>query len=358
MIAANGPCRIPASAAINFATTLLSRLGVPERAALEVATDLVASDLEGVASHGLMLLPMYLDRLAAGSVSPTAAGRIVSEQAGAVVYDAENGLGQVTARNCIELAIARAKTHALGAVAVRSGFHFGTAGRWAAAMTKAGCVGIAFCNTRPLMPPTGGTERLVGNNPIAIAVPSAEGEPLVVDLALSAAAMGKIRLAEASGSPIPFGWAADTDGVPTTDAAAAISGMLLPAAGPKGFGLAMMIDLLAGGLSSGAVGADVRPLYGDPKVPYACAHYFLAINIAAFRPLPDFAAVVAAFTARVRCSKPAPGVKRVLAPGDPALLARNAADGFVTLDGATVASLSATGARHAVSFPVHAVQGG
>jgi LDH2 family malate/lactate/ureidoglycolate dehydrogenase len=202
------------------------------------------------------------------------------------------------------------------------------------------------------MPPTGGAERLVGSNPLALAAPSAEGEPLVVDMALSAAAMGKIRMADASGNPIPIGWAADAEGVPTTDPAAAIKGMLLPAAGPKGFGLAMMIDLLAGGLSSGATGADVRPLYGDPKVPYACAHYFLAIDIAAFRPVLDFSAVVSLLRERVRGSKPAPDVERVQAPGDPALAARKLAAGFVTLDSATVAALEAAGANHAVQLPV------
>jgi LDH2 family malate/lactate/ureidoglycolate dehydrogenase len=351
MTPAPGPRRISAADAIDFAAALLSKHGVSESAAREVGADLVASDLEGIASHGLMLLPMYLDRLAAGSVSPKAAGRIVSEKAGAVVYDAENGLGQVTARRCVQLAIARSKTHALGAVAVRNAFHFGTAGRWAAAITEDGCVGVVLCNTRPLMPPTGGAERLVGNNPIAIAAPSAAGEPLVVDLALSAAAMGKIRMAEVSGNAIPPGWAADAEGAPTTDPAAAIKGMLLPAAGPKGFGLAMMIDLLAGGLSSGAVGGDVRPLYGDPKVPYACAHYFLAIDVAAFRPVVDFTAVVEALTARVRTSKRAPGVERVLAPGDPALETRKQAAGFVTLESSTVAALETAGAKHAVYLP-------
>src|SRR5262249_31255624 len=157
-----------------------------------------------------------------------------------------------------------------------------------------------LCNTRPLMPPTGGAERLVGNNPIAIAAPSAGSEPLVVDLAPSAAAVGKIPMAEAARNAIPPGLAAGAEGGATADPTAAITGMLLPAAGPKGFGLAMMIDLLAGGLSSGAVGGDVRPLYGDPKVPYACAHYFLAIDVAAFRPVVDFAAVVEALVTRVR----------------------------------------------------------
>lgn len=347
----HGARRLAAETAIGFAAAVLVKLGVPESPAREVAADLVASDLEGIASHGLMLLPMYVDRLAAGSVCATSSGRIVSDKAGAVVYDAENGLGQVTAQRCVEIAVARAKSHALAAVAVRNGFHFGTAGRWAAAMTARGCVGLVLCNTRPLMPPTGGAERLVGNNPIAIAVPSGNGEPLVVDLAMSAAAMGKIRIAEASGAQIPLGWAADADGAPTTDPAAAIKGMLLPAAGPKGFGLAMMIDLLSGGLSAGAVGGDVKPLYGDPKIPYACAHFFLAIDIAAFRDTLDFAAVARGFVERVRTSKPAPGVGRVMAPGDPAIEARKHAAGIVTLESSTVAALAALGAKHAVPFP-------
>src|SRR5262249_42751176 len=161
------------------------------------------------------------------------------------------------------------------AVAVRNAFHFGAAGFWARRIAAAGCVGIAAANTRPLMPAPGGAAPVTGNNPIAFAAPSGVGpsgaEPIVTDVSWSAATMGKIRLAQAAGEPIPSGWACDADGNPTTDPAAAIKGMLLPAAGPKGFVMAMMVDLLCGGLSSGAIGDEVRPLYGDPAVPYRCA---------------------------------------------------------------------------------------
>jgi LDH2 family malate/lactate/ureidoglycolate dehydrogenase len=243
-----------------FAARLLGALKVPPAAARLVAEALVEADLEDLDSHGVMLLPMYADRLIAGSVSPTGDGRIVSDHAGAVVIDAENALGQVTAERAVDLTVERAKVHGLGAVAVRNAFHFGAAGRWVKAMAQARCIGIALCNTRPLMPAPGGAERVGGNNPIAIAVPSADGPPITLDLALSAGAMGKIRLAEAAGERIAEGWASDAAGVPTTDPAAAIAGMLLPAGGAKGFGLAMMVDLLAGGLSSGAIGEEVRPL--------------------------------------------------------------------------------------------------
>jgi LDH2 family malate/lactate/ureidoglycolate dehydrogenase len=344
------PGPIPAPVVIEFTVALLGRLGVPEKLAAEVAEALVAADLEGVPSHGLMLLPMYVERLAAGSVSPTSEGRIVSDRAGAVVFDAEHGLGQVTARRAVAIAIERARQHALAAVAVRNAFHFGTAGRWAAMMAHEGCVGMALTNTRPLMPPPGGAERLVGNNPVAIAVPSLNDEPFIVDFALSAAAMGRIRLADAAGERIPEGWACDADGVPTTDPAAAIAGMLLPVGGPKGFGLAMMVDLLAGGLSTGAVGHEVRPLYGDASLPYACSQFFLAIDIGAFRPADEYAAVTRAFAERVRTSRPALGSRQVMAPGDPAILARRAADSQVSFDAATLTALRIAAEKHEVAF--------
>ena len=120
-----------------------------------------------------------------------------------------------------------------------------------------------MCNTRPLMPAPGGAERVVGNNPIAIAVPSDGRRPIVLDMATSEAAMGKIRMAEKAGEAIPGTWAVKADGSATTDPTEAIAGMLLPAAGPKGFGLAFLIDLLCGVLSGGATGAAVQPLYGN-----------------------------------------------------------------------------------------------
>lgn len=287
--------------------------------AMRVAEALVQADCEGIASHGVMLVPMYVDRIKAGSVSRRMAGEVVVDQGTSLVIDAHDALGQLTAEQAVGLVAERAAIHGMAAVAVRNGFHFGTAGRWATMLADRGLIGIVASNTRPLMPAPGGAERLVGNNPLAIAVPGPAGAPpLVLDMALSASAMGKIRLAEATGREIPAGWAADAAGRPTTDPAAAISGMLLPAAGPKGFGMAVMIDLICGGLSSGAIGEAVRPLYGDPADPYRCAHFFLGLDVARFRPLVDFVADSGGFAQRIRGSKPAPGTDRVFTPGEPA----------------------------------------
>jgi LDH2 family malate/lactate/ureidoglycolate dehydrogenase len=316
--------------------------GIRQEDAAIVAEDLVAADLEGIASHGVMLLPMYVERIAKGSVSRKSAGEVVSDRGCAIVIDADNALGQLTARQAVKLAVARAQEIGMASVAVRNGFHFGTAGRYARMMAAENCVGIVLSNTRPLMPAPGGAEAMVGNNPIAIALPSAGAFPVEADMALSATAMGKIRLAAAAGESIPADWAIDSEGRPTTDPAAAIKGMLLPAAGPKGFGLAFVIDLLCGGLSDGAVGAGVRPLYGDPAQPYRCSHFFLAIHAGHFPVGDRFAERVRDEALRVSASKRGPGVARVYAPGELLAATRDKSGGVCRIDAQTVTSLIAT----------------
>jgi LDH2 family malate/lactate/ureidoglycolate dehydrogenase len=292
----------------------------------------------------VMLVPMYVERINKGSVSRRSAGEVISDRGGAMVIDAGNALGQLTSRQAVKLAVARAREIGLAAVAVRNGFHFGTAGRYARMMAEQNCVGIVLTNTRPLMPAPGGAEALVGNNPIAIALPSAGEFPVEADMALSATAMGKIRLAAAAGQPIPEDWAVDSQGHPTTDPAAAIKGMLLPAAGPKGFGLACVIDLLCGGLSDGAVGAEVRPLYGDPAEPYRCSHFFMAIHAGHFLVGDRFAERVRDQAMRVSRSKRGPGVERVYAPGELVWATRQGSEGVCRLDAPTMRSLVDTAA--------------
>src|SRR5262249_16533334 len=260
---------IDARRLISVVADVFTAAGIAAADAQVVAADLVAADLEGISSHGVMLLPMYIERIPKGSVSRRRGGEIVRDRGGAIVIDAGNALGQLTARQAVKLAVARAREIGLAAVGVRNGFHFGTAGRYARMIAEQNCVGIVLSNTRPLIPPPGGAEAMVGNTPIAIALPSAGEFPVEADMALSATAMGKIRLAAAAGQRIPDDWALDSQGRPTTDPALAIKGMLLPAAGPKGFGLALVIDLLCGGLSEGAVGAGVRPPDGGSAEPYA-----------------------------------------------------------------------------------------
>jgi LDH2 family malate/lactate/ureidoglycolate dehydrogenase len=339
------PVAIDAQRLTSAVADIFAAVGIVAADAQVVAADLVAADLEGIASHGVMLVPMYVERINKGSVSPRSTGEVVSDRGGAIVIDAGNALGQLTSRQAVKLAVARAREIGLATVAVRNGFHFGTAGRYARLIAEQNCVGIVLSSTRPLMPPPGGAEALVGNNPIAIALPSAGDFPVEADMALSATAMGKIRLAAAAGEAIPADWAVDAQGRPTTDPVAAIKGMLLPAAGPKGFGLAFVIDLLCGGLSDGAVGADVRPLYGDPAEPYRCSHFFLAIHAGHFPVGERFAERVRDQAMRVSQSKRGPGVERVYAPGELVWATRKESGGWCRLDAPTLRSLIDTAAR-------------
>lgn len=335
--------RVRAESLARAVTDIFVAAGIAPEGAAAVAEDLVAADLEGVASHGVMLVPMYVERIRAGSVSTGLAGTIVSDRDTAIVVDAGNALGQLTARQAVELAATRAAGLGMAAVAVRNAFHFGTAGRYARMLAARGCVGIVMSNTRPLMPPPGGAEAVTGNNPVAIAVPSDGAFPPEVDMALSAAAMGKIRNAAAAGKPIPAGWATDKDGAETTDPNAAIAGMLLPAAGPKGFGLAFIVDLLCGGLSGGGIGGEVRPLFGQLDQPYNCANLFVAIHVGHFGDAESFAARADAAARRAAGVRRAPGVERVFAPGELAWHVRSASGGECRLPRAAFDALVETG---------------
>jgi LDH2 family malate/lactate/ureidoglycolate dehydrogenase len=254
----------------------------------------------------------------------------------------------------MSLAIDKARQFAAGIVAVRHGFHFGTAGKYARQAAEAGCIGIAMCNTRPLMPAPGGAERVVGNNPIAIALPTAGKIPLVLDMATSEAAMGKIRMADKVKGSIPSTWAVTVEGAPTTNPADAIAGMLLPSGGAKGFGLAFVTDLMCGLLSQGATGSRVHPLYGDFAVPYDCSHLFIAIDVAHFGEVEWFRREAAAAAEHVRSGRRAPGVAQLFAPGGPEWQRRQQSGGYVQLEPAVVAMLtSLAGELGVTATPFH-----
>lgn len=308
--------RVPAGWLREAAAAVFTAAGFDPDAAGEIADALVDADLRGTPSHGVLLVPMYVERLRAGSVTRQRTATVVSDSPTFVLLDAGHAMGQLTSAQAVDLAVARARRYGTAAVGVRHAHHFGAAGRWAQRAADAGCIGIALSNTTALMPAPGGAERLVGNNPLAIAVPTAGGTPLVLDMALSAVALGRIRLAAAGGQPIPPDWATGPDGVPTTDPDEAIRGMLLPAGGHKGFGLALMIDVLTGVLTGGGWGRQVRSLYRQLDQPNDVAHLFLAID-PAHTGDGEFPGRAAELAGAVRDSARAPGIERIWTPGEP-----------------------------------------
>jgi len=343
--------RIASTELAAFVANLFHACGVPVDDAEATARGLVEADLAGIHSHGVMLSEMYVERLLAGSVTARADPRVVSDRGACIVLDAGHALGIVTGEAAMARATDRARALGVGIVAVRHGFHFGTAGRFAQAAARADCIGITLCNTRPLMPAPGGAERVVGNNPVAIAVPTDDGIPILLDMATSEAAMGKIRVAAREGRPIPASWATDATGTPTTDAAAAIEGMLLPSAGPKGFGLALAIDLMCGLLSGGAIGGEVRPLYGDRAEPYDCSHLFLAIDLGHFGDPATLRRRAADVARQVREGRRAPGTERLFTPGEPEWRHAAARDGVVDLADSVAAGLLDTASTLEITPP-------
>jgi LDH2 family malate/lactate/ureidoglycolate dehydrogenase len=323
--------------AAGFVAGLFERAGLAAAAAAEMGRALVEADVAGLPSHGLSQVEMYVRRLLLGSVSSVSELVIVESRAATAVADAHGMFGHLAGDQAMQLAIDRSKAFGVGVVAVRNSFHFGAAGRYTQEASEQGCIGIAMCNTKPMMPAPGGIEKLVGNNPISIGLPAAEGPDFVLDMALSEAALGKIRVAEREGRAIPPTWAVDRDGLPTTDAKVAIEGLLLPAGGAKGFGLSLAVNLMCSLLSQGPGGEDVAPLYGDLSKPFLCSLLLIAIDIGYFRPEADFRVAAAAELARIRRSKSREGVLRT--PGERGWAIRQAGRGQIQVPAAVVAAL-------------------
>lgn len=306
---------VSSSWADQIAVLLATAAGAPDASAALVARHLITADERGVDTHGLVRLPVYLDRAARGELVVDAVPRIVRDATAIATVDGGDGFGQVAAEFAMGLAIERAHRAGIGAVAVRRSSHLGAAAAYAIQATKAGCVGLVLTNTQPLMPAVGGADRVVGNNPIAIAAPTTVGFPIALDIAMSRVAAGRLRIAAAAGEAIPPDWAFDSAGEETTDPQTALfgGGLLRPVADHKGFGLAMLIDVLTGALAGGAVGSGVVGLDGVGAA--AVSHLLIAIDVTAFGDGDGFLERVASIISEVHGSARREGVDRLLIPG-------------------------------------------
>jgi LDH2 family malate/lactate/ureidoglycolate dehydrogenase len=286
-----------------FLAALFGKAGLPVASAAEVSRAIIDAELAGLPSHGLSQVEMYIRRLQLGSVSTVSRAIVVEDRDAIAVLDAQGMFGQLAGTQAMAIAIEKSKRFGAGVVAVRNSFHFGAAGRYAQQASDSDCIGIAMCNTKPMMPAPQGAERMVGNNPLSIGIPASAGADFLLDMALSEAALGKVRAAEREQRSIPATWAVDQYGKSTTDARAAIDGMMLPAGGAKGFGLALAIDLMASTLSQGPGGDNVPSMYDDLSKPFVCSLLFIAFDIAHFRGVDDFREDVGAALNRVRRSR-------------------------------------------------------
>ncbi len=301
----------------DFCTELLEAVGVPSPHAWLVSDSLVAANLRGVDSHGVQMLPVYVDQIAAGSVDPRAAGQPAVETGACLTYDGENGLGQVVADRCTDHAIRLAGPGGLSLVVARNSNHFGAAAYWGRKLIQAGLIGIVMCNASPAVPPWQGKEPRVGTNPICIAIPGDGPDAWLLDMATTTVAMGKVYDASFRGeTSIPPGWATDKDGNPTTDTQKAIEGLMSPLGGYKGSGLALAVEILSAALSGGPMSTEVGSLRNG-FMPLRVSQMFLAIDPARFVGLAEFQQRAARLVRMIKSSATAPGYDEVLVAGEP-----------------------------------------
>ena len=270
-----------------FAARAFQKLEMPERDAGLCADTLVQADLWGHQSHGVLRLSWYLARIKAGVCRAVARPEVIVDAGAIVVIDGHDAMGQVLTARAMEEAIARAKKFGISAVALRNSNHFGTAFYFTLMAARRNCIAFLTSNGSPAMAPWGGRKKMVGNNPWSWACPAGARAPMVLDIANTNVARGKIYLAKQRGESIPEGWALGTDGQPTRDPEEAINGILLPMAGHKGYAISVIMDMLSGVLTGSGFGAQVYGPYQFERRSNA-GHLMIVLDISAFQTLEEF----------------------------------------------------------------------
>lgn len=300
---------------LTFCSNLLQGVGVPKADADIVADVLVDTSLEGLDTHGISRLPIYTTRIQNGRINPKANIKVDKTAPAVAVIDGDNGLGQLVGVKAMEVAINLAKEAGMGGVTVKHSNHYGASAYFCKQAADAGMIGLAFTNTPSGIPPWGGRESYFGTNPIAFGFPGEE-QPVVVDMSSSIVARGNIILAAKQGKDIPEGWAIDKDGKPTTDAKAALAGAVLPMAGPKGYAMALAVEIMAGVLSGSAVGKEVGWIYDESTKPVDIGHSFIALDVSKFMPLDAFKDRMQQMIKAIKETPKAEGVTEIFIPGE------------------------------------------
>ncbi len=318
-----GETRVPAAELLALVARVFRSCGMAEEDAALLADSLVRADLGGVHSHGVLRVPEYVRKLTEGGVNPRGRPSVVRDEGACLVVDGGNSMGQIGCRFAMDRAIERAEGTGIAAAAVRGSNHCGAMAYFAEQAPARGMIGLATTNALPTMAPWGGAKRIVGINPLAVAVPAGEERPLVYDGAFSRSAHGKFRIHQQKGLPLPEGWALDREGRPTTDPAAALEGLMISIGGPKGVGLALVMGVLSAFLSGASYGTELGSLETGPA-PGQDGHFLAAIRISAFEDPDRFPARVDRLVRELRACPRAPGAERIYAPGEVEALTRDA----------------------------------
>jgi LDH2 family malate/lactate/ureidoglycolate dehydrogenase len=348
------PDRVDREALERWNAAMLAAAGVRDDDAELIAGYLVEADMRGFHSHGSDQLPAYARGYREGHLDAAARPETIRRTGAIALVDGHNQLGHVVAEHATDLAIELAGEHGIGIVSVRDSNHFGMAGHWPLKLLRRGLVGFATTNGPPVMTPWGGRAGAICNNPFSWGIPAAEELPILLDMALTAGARGRVRLAAQQGEEIPAGWALDPDGAPTTDAAAALAGVMLPMGAHKGSGIAVVNEVLSSALSGAQYLTQITSTTmasAGVHVSWRVGHIFLALDPAAFRPADEFRAHVDAIIRGLKATPPAVG-HEVLMPGERGFLHAAEAERLgVPLAPGSLAKLGGAGAEAGIAFP-------
>nr|POE74327.1 putative oxidoreductase yjmc [Quercus suber] len=308
---------VPATVATEFALSVLQRYDVPEDRALLIANSLVLADLRGVDTHGINRLAGYVNRIKCGVLAPNPPLNFVMKTPVVAHLDAKDTFGFVAGCASIDKGIEIAKQYGFGVVGVKNSHHYGMASTYVLRAIASGYAALAFTNASRSMPAWGSKEPLLGTSPFTVGVPGGVQGDFVLDMTPSVAARGKIRKAARRGESIPEGYALDEHGQPTTDPEAALRGVVLPMGGPKGSGLAMMMDIFGGLLTGAAFAGGVNDQFTNLKEPQKLGHWFMVFKPDVFLDsYEELGTRMDTLCDAVRSSEKAAGVDRIYIPGE------------------------------------------
>lgn len=315
--------RIPAQQLEAFIVRAMEAVEVPAADARIIGELMTRADVQGSEGHGIFRLPQYVRRIKGGAVNVKPKITVAREAAGMALVDGDNGMGHLVMQFATEMAIEKARTAGVAWVGVKWSNHAGPASLYASMPLAHDMVGLylAVGNANHL-PPWGGIDMLLSTNPIAVAIPAGDEQSIVLDMATTVAAYGKVKTKAQRGETMPEGWMMDREGRPLTDPQRANDGFLLPIGGYKGYGLALIFGLLAGTLNGAAMGKDVVDFNADDTTPTNTGHCIVAIDVAAFQPAAEFKQSVDVLVRDIRGSKRLPGVDRIHIPGEGSHAAR------------------------------------
>jgi L-2-hydroxycarboxylate dehydrogenase (NAD+) len=301
--------RVSAAPLAAFIARAFEACGLPSGDAEHVAGLIVEADLRGSDTHGVIRLPLYVRRLRAGGINARPNIRIVQEKSATALIDGDNGIGHLVMRFAAMTAIEKASRSGVAWVGARMSNHAGPAALYAMMPLAHDMIGIYLAvGSNNHLPPWGSSENLLGTNPLAVAVPADEEPPIVLDMAPTVAAFGKVRLKMQRGEEMPVGWMIGRDGKPLTDPKRAEEGLLLPIGDYKGYGLSLIIGLLAGTLNDAAFGREVIDFVKEPGQATNTGHVIIAVSVEAFAPAAHFKRNVDAAIRAMRAAERLPGV--------------------------------------------------